>query len=299
AAEPVASSDADLVALGAGFEDIGQLRRDAQRFQDTLEDWATGERVPTLAELMAGAALVAGSAGVELHEGITGEDLALLDDRPGGIVHAVRTVEGPLPAAASLQDLVLANDALRRDNPHGLPLDTGRIGIQELRTEGGSRSFIVQIPPTEGDRISHAPGAWGGQGASRDWASNLRLVAGQHPAAMDDVRAAMAAPGPDGLPIVPPGARVLLVGHSQGGIVAAHLAADPSFASASGAPGTYEVTHVLSMGSPVQTVLPALATTQVVSVTHGPLTWGPGGMSGDPIGQLDLQGLRADGGRLT
>ncbi len=44
----------------------------------------------------------------------------------------------------------------------------------------------------------------------------------------------------------PPGARVLLVGHSEGGIVAMDLAGDPAFNG-----GRVRVTHVIAAGSPI------------------------------------------------
>lgn len=44
---------------------------------------------------------------------------------------------------------------------------------------------------------------------------------------------------------VPPGARVLLVGHSQGGLVATGLSADPAVAA------RWRITHVVTAGSPV------------------------------------------------
>lgn len=44
---------------------------------------------------------------------------------------------------------------------------------------------------------------------------------------------------------VPPGARLLLVGHSQGGIVATGLAADPQVTA------RWQVTHVVTAGSPI------------------------------------------------
>ncbi|EWS81162.1 hypothetical protein BF93_18515 [Brachybacterium phenoliresistens] len=289
----------ELDARGVRTEGLEQLGRDADRFGAVLEDWTAGGRTPTLAQLVSGAILVTGSGGVGILEAATGEDSPFLDDRPGGIVHAVRSDETRTPAPASLPDLIRDNAALRRRAGDAGPLPFGRIGIQEVLGADGARAYIVQVPPTEGAPITSAPDSWGGQGASRDWASNLRLVAGQHPAAMHDVRAALSAPGPGGDPLVPPGSRVLLVGHSQGGIVATHLAADPTFNSTSGAPGTYAVTHTLSIGSPVQTVLPADPATQVVNVTHGPLSLGAHGASGDPIAHLDLQGLRVDGSRLT
>src|SRR5699024_5305030 len=163
---------------------------------------------------------------------------------------------------------------------------------QEVRsTQGGEPSYIVQVPPTEAD-VSDVPGAYGGQGNSRDWASNLRLVAGQHPAAMDDVRAAMEEAG------VPPGADVMIVGHSQGGIIANHLSADPTFNSSGGEPGTYNITHTFSVGSPVQTVVPAQGTTESVNVNHE-ASLGRGGFGGDLIPTTDLGGLQVDGGTLS
>lgn len=277
-----------------------QLHRDLDRWGGTWTDLATGQRVPTVAEFLAGGALVTGSAHVAAYEALTGRDTLFLDDRPGGVVHGVLTTTAPGPGPATLQDLVLANDALRADGPGQGALDVGRIGVQQVQGAPGTHPvYIVQIPPTEGAGLVD-PAAYGVQGNSRDWGSNVRLVAGQHPAAMDDVRAAMSAPGPDGRPLVPPGAQVMLVGHSQGGIVAAHLAADPTFNSTSGAPGTYDVTTSFSVGSPVQTVVPAQPGTDVVTVSHGPLGVHSvlAEATGDPITYADLQGLQVDGGRL-
>lgn len=281
-----------LGRFGVDTDGIAQFQRDAEHLVGILEDWATGERVPTIAELSAAGLLTAGSAGVGLYEAVTGRDAALLDDRPGGIVESVSTDSTPSQSPQTLQDLILQNDALRMDNPTGGLLESGQIGIQEVhRSSGGEPVYIVQVPPTEGAALSDIPGAYGEQGNSRDWGSNLRLVAGQHPAAMDDVRAAMGSAG------VPPGADVMIVGHSQGGIVANHLSADPTFNSASGEAGTYNVTTTFSVGSPVQTVVPAQDSTQSVNVHHeGGI--GPGGISGDLIPGLDLGGAQVDGGTL-
>lgn len=282
-----------LSELGMRGDGLAQFGRDAVHFGEILEDWATGERVPTIAEVGAAGLLTVGSAGVGIYEAVTGEDTPLLDDRPGGIVESVRTDDSPAQSPQTLHELILQNDALRMDNPTGAQLEHGQIGLQEVhRAQGGDPAYIVQIPPTEGAGFTDVPGAYGGQGNSRDWGSNLRLVSGQHPAAMDDVRAAMEAAG------VPPGAEVLIVGHSQGGIVANHLSADPTFNSASGEAGTYDVTHTFSVGSPVQTVLPAQGSTQSVNVHHDSAI-GPGGISGDLIPGLDLGGVQVDGGILA
>lgn len=281
-----------LGLFGVDTDGIAQFQRDAGHFGGILEDWATGKRVPTIAEVGAAGLLTAGSAGVGIYEAVSGEDTALLDDRPGGIVESVSTHSSPAQSPQTLQDLIVQNDALRMDNPTGGPLENGQIGIQEVHRDGGGEpAYIVQVPPTEGADVTDAPGAYGGQGNSRDWGSNLRLVSGQHPAAMDDVRAAMEAAG------VPPGADVMIVGHSQGGIVANQLSADPSFNSASGEAGTYNVTNTFSVGSPGQTVVPSQGSTQSVNVSHE-AGLGPGGVSGDLIAGLDLGGAQVDGGIL-
>lgn len=285
--------ESGLGQLGARTDGIAQLQRDAEHLGTLLADWATGERAPTIAEVGAAGLVAAGSAGVGAYEVLTGKDSPLLDDRPGGIVASVEVDDSPGAGPRTLQDLVLANDDLRVPGNEGRrPLETGRIGIQQLRADDGEAVYIVQIPPTEGASITDVPEAYGEQGNSRDWASNLRLVAGQRTAAMDDVTAAMEAAD------VPPGSRVLLVGHSQGGIIAGRLAADPGFNSPSGAAGTYDVTHVLTVGSPVQTVLPAQASTEVVDVHHG-FAIDEQGISGDLVPALDLGGAQIGGGALS
>lgn len=282
-----------LDGLGVRTDGIAQFQRDADHLGGILEEWATGERVPTYAELGAAAAVTSGSAGVGVYEAITGEDTALLDDRPGGRIESVESVPGTSRSPQDLQDLIAGNDALRRDNPGQGALGSGQIGIQEVHgADGGASSYIVQVPPTEGAAIDTVPDAYGGQGNSRDWGSNLRLVAGQHPAAMDDVRAAMEAAN------IPPGSRVLLVGHSQGGIITNHLAADPTFNNASGQDGTYDVTHTFSIGSPVQTVVPAQGTTHSVNVNHDS-GLGLDGFHGDLIAASDLQGAQPFGTHLS
>ncbi|MCG7311223.1 WXG100 family type VII secretion target [Brachybacterium sp. ACRRE] len=311
------SWDSGLDALELGLDRsgrrsdaIGQLRRDGDRFGGILEDWAAGERAPTYAELGASGVVALGSAGAVTSEAVSDDDqdTAFLDDRLGGIVSDVRVDDAPSASPRDLGDLLIGNDSLRmkgRGADSSGALATGQIGVQEVRsTSGGDPVYIVQVPPTEGPDVLDASGAYGQTGNSRDWGSNLRLVAGQDPAAMDDVRAAMTAAD------VPAGADVMLVGHSQGGIITSHLAADPSFNSTCGAEGTFNVTHSFSAGSPVQTVIPSQDSTQVVNVAHGPVGLDPHlslGTShradleytGDPIAELDLQGAQMGGGTLS
>jgi hypothetical protein len=77
---------------------------------------------------------------------------------------------------------------------------------------------------------------------------------------------------------VPRGARLLLVGHSQGGIAAMDLAGDPRFNG-----GRYRVTHVLAAGSPISALHPAPRSgTRVLELDN----------DADLVPQLDLRDSR-------
>ena len=272
-----------------------------------LGDWIGGERVPTVAELGASLLLTTGAVALAPLETVT--DTGLLDPRTDVTVHAVRPVAGSAPPQDLVDLLVdLDESASGALDPGGTPGDlaaSGRIRIQTVRGADGTEAFIVHAPPTGGESIAD-PRSWGAQGNSAGWDSNLRAMAGQESAAMADVRAAIVAAG------VPDGAEVMVVGHSQGGLTAARLAADPGFNSLGGEPGTYRVTHVLSVGSPVQSVAPATGLTQVVNVAHQPVLVRLPELAGtplilpeqvpghiaDPVPRLDLGGLRVDGTRV-
>ncbi len=106
----------------------------------------------------------------------------------------------------------------------------GVISIQQLTDAAGDVSYVVQLPGTD-DFLS--------DGAIRNLGSNLNLIAGDSTAYGDAIAQAMADAH------VPSDAPVMLVGHSQGGMQAAALAADPDFG--------YHVTHVVTAGAPVAT----------------------------------------------
>lgn len=296
--------------LGLDTDGLDQFRGDAGHFGGLLEDWATGERVPTIAELGASALLAGGSALIAPVELFT--DTGFLDPRTDVTVHGVNEVQNP-STSQDLADLISANDEARREmfgragREEFGGVESGQIRIQTVRTAGGGEGYIVHAPPTGGEGILN-PDAWGAQGNSSGWDSDLRSMAGQESAAMADIRAAMSTPGPDGQPLVPPGADVMFVGHSQGGLTATQLAADPSFNNASGAPGSYNVTHSFSVGSPVETVVPAQGSTQVVNVAHNPVWVDSSRMPdvpaypthiADPVPRLDIDGYRVDGTRVS
>ncbi|MBV7432191.1 hypothetical protein ACUH89_05935 [Dermabacteraceae bacterium P13264] len=229
-------------------------------------------------------------------------DRALPENMSGAEVSvaAVSAVSHPR-VARDLVGLFMANDALRTDPPDGhggtLPAgDFSQVAIQKMRDERGETIYLVQIPPTESNMF--AASGWWGQKNPQDWASNLVAGAGQESDSMRAVRAALQAKGPDGKPLIPPGAKIMLVGHSQGGLIAASLASDPTFNNASGKPGSYRVEQVLSAGSPVQQFDPARSETGVANLSHelqiksvslpAPLPPTVAGFSGDPVPALDL-----------
>jgi hypothetical protein len=86
---------------------------------------------------------------------------------------------------------------------------------------------------------------------------------------------------------VPPGAEVMLVGHSQGGITAMNLAADPRV---NGTRGLYRVSRVVTAGSPVgnKRVVPGSGTT-VLSIEN----------AGDIVPELDAVQDKSGPGRTV
>jgi hypothetical protein len=112
----------------------------------------------------------------------------------------------------------------------------GDIGVTRVVTVGPDGrelvSWIVDIPGTKD--WQHKPGE---RPALNDLASNLELMAGIENARVDALAGILAeADVADGQP-------VMLVGHSQGGMVAMRAAQELS--------GRFDVTHVVTAGSPV------------------------------------------------
>lgn len=131
---------------------------------------------------------------------------------------------GQLDAPRDVGDLIDDLDVVASGTPDGV------INIQQVIGSDGSVRHIVQLPGTDDFLDEHA---------IRNMGSNLNLIAGDDTAYGDAIGQAMAAAG------VGPDDPVMLVGHSQGGMQAAALAADPDFG--------YDVTHVVTAGSPVAT----------------------------------------------
>lgn len=229
----------------------------------------------------------------DLFDGLPDGDIEILDERSeielGEEPRHVQDSEAP----QDLADLVFDNDETRSDIETVPPggeyddQDSAQIRIQTLQGADGTERYIVHVPPTQGTDLWSSEGGlpatlegWNGQGQPFGWANNIYAMAGRENAGANAVTAAMEEAG------IPPGSDVAFVAHSQGGLVAAQLADDPAFNASTGAEGTYNVTDIFSVGSPVQTYTPAQGSTDVVNVQHVQNE----GTDGDFVPTLDLEG---------
>ena len=124
---------------------------------------------------------------------------------------------------------------------HGGDADNGEIAIEEHVTVGEdgttTRSWTVDIRGTQSFAI--------GQSGPQDMTTNLQGVAGMASDQLNAIMEAMEAAG------IPPEEAVEFAGHSQGGIMAAQMAADPAVRA------RYNVVSVVTAGSPTATVAPS------------------------------------------
>lgn len=110
----------------------------------------------------------------------------------------------------------------------------GTVRITEITRPDGTSAYIVNIPGTQfGSDLQSNP---------LDAAGNVPTVGGNSSAATEAVWDAMDKAG------IPPGAPVLTVGHSQGGMIAQTLLSDPAFTE------RFNVTHSMTYGSPVDAI---------------------------------------------
>lgn len=108
------------------------------------------------------------------------------------------------------------------------------IDVRRVVGPDGRVAYIVDIP---GTKVWNLPGGDGG--SANDFGTNVDALAGNETVLQEGVEEAMRRAG------VGPNDPVMLVGHSQGGMVAARAAHD--FVSN----GQFNVTHVVTAGSPV------------------------------------------------
>ena len=126
--------------------------------------------------------------------------------------------------------------------------DNGTIEVQTVRGPDGPR-HIVYVPGT--DDMLTTP--WTRDDDVRDLPTNFAAVGGASTAYAEGILAAMAQAG------IEPGEPVALVGHSQGGIMAAWLASHQD---------TYPISAVVTAGSPVAGLGPFPEGTHVLSLEN-------------------------------
>lgn len=113
----------------------------------------------------------------------------------------------------------------------GTTVPYGTVALQEYRRADGTRSWLLTVPGTDNE--------WD---TAIGWMQNVELMSADNDVRMgaDSARLAVEALERAG---VAPDEPIAIVGHSQGGIVAGTLAA--------GLEGRYNVSHIVTAGSPI------------------------------------------------
>lgn len=226
--------------ISAAYEGVKRTLDHAGGFLGKVTDVLTGKADHSVSEIAASALLTLGAAGGTFVGAITGKDSNVFGEGKGvaGDPRAV-PAQGQgtdfQPALARPTDLPALMQSVTDSYQVGKDPSSERPGgdVRITRVDNGNGpAYIVSIPGTE---------TWTPVAGTepRDLSANLQLVAGNPTAAAESVRAAMDAAG------IPPGSPVMLVGHSQGGIIAGQLASDPDFVR------QYGVTNVMTYGAPI------------------------------------------------
>ena len=155
----------------------------------------------------------------------------------------------PPSVPGSLAELMARLDHVNSWSSAELPENNGTIEIQSWTSEDGGTRHIVYLPGT--DDMSTLP--WTSDRDVRDMTTNFLAVNGQSTAYAEGVLEAMRRAG---IAATDP---VLLAGHSQGGIEAAWIASHTD---------DFNVTQVVTAGSPVAATGGYPASVQVLSLEH-------------------------------
>ncbi len=181
-------------------------------------------RWPRTTEVVASQILLLGSTGGALWTTVTGDEANIFDDGEPYAGTPSPVPDGDVRVPGSLDDLTgSVTDAYNAGD--------GVVRVTTVDGPGGPR-VVVSVPGTQ----SWSPAA----GANpMDLTGNLVTAGGGTSTMTQAVELAMRNAD------IPPGAEVLLVGHSQGGMTVADLTADPDFVS------RYNVTNAVTFGSPI------------------------------------------------
>ncbi len=157
------------------------------------------------------------------------------------------TVAGVRPSWSATAPTSLADAMSRVSDLESQP--KAEIAVQAITGADGVRRYVIELPGIRSAASKRQP---------QDLLGAIDAMADDDTTYTRCVREAIDSAG------VPVGAQVMLVGHSDGGIVAMDLAADPSFNGS-----RVQVTHVVAAGAPIsgKAVLPGSAT-RVLSVEN-------------------------------
>lgn len=262
--------------VAAGWDGLQRFGSDAFDFLTYSKTfWAENGRPPRPMELAASALLMVGSGVGTVWNVVTGEDHHLFDDgRPLVGEPYVEAGDGFTPPM-DFRSLT-ANTM----NAYEQGTDPGVVRMHAIRNEGEPTRYVFAIPGTQAEFLS--PSGWGGTSAANDWFADLLLMADGQTSYTQGVQEAMdkmiaadraAHPGETGTP------EILLTGHSQGGMVAAYIAADPEWAA------QYNIAGVINYAGPIDNAdIPS--DIPVLSLKNGS-PFGATGLLGDPIPTLD------------
>jgi len=201
------------------------------------------------------------------------------DALPAGFTKpVVRTAEGLLSGV----DVVYGK---------GNDLPDSVVSIEKYAGDGEKATWVVTVPGTQPGRLT----------TPFSMTSNFDLVQGEDADSTAHVLEAMRQAG------IPEDEEVVLVGHSQGGMVAMAVAAAATAKGAGGAGGVprYDVRHVLTAGAPVgRASLPATVRGTHVEIEQEGVSQAEG--ADNPVGpdrvtvraDLDAPGARGTGGTV-
>ena len=220
-AEYYAAADSEARCRWVGAASARGLAGTAGKFGGSV---TTGNYGVVVADEAGNHAFTANQWGAEQPQERTAEHVAATAAALGSAAHEYDVPDG----ARSSADVLRSLDGISRDE------DAGRVVIEEhVSVVDGRkvRSWTVVLQGTQNwDPVSSNP---------QDLQTNLQAVGGLASEQLDAVKTAMEMAG------IGQGEAVELVGHSQGGIIAAQLACDAAFAS------KYAITNVTTAGSPI------------------------------------------------
>lgn len=235
---------------------------------------------PQLSEVLAAGVLALGTGIGTVANVVTGQDHQIFDPGTPGAGQA-HDITGD-PATQRVTDFTSLTAATMSSYEHN------GVRVDEIVGPDGETRYIVSVPGTQAQIDSLA--GWSQNPNGRNWAANLWAMA-QGSQATDAQAVAMAIQNAG----VPDGASILLTGHSQGGLIAANLAADHDFAQ------RYAIDGVITYGAPVENADLHPGSAPVLALGHGntvasvPVPGTPWEIPvirqiGDPVPQLDFGG---------